>query len=159
MGVSSAIIAREDIRGQFKYRHKHGKESFVSRSDKHHVIKEGVVIRFAVKSWDEELLHFFGSLKPVHTGSVSWLDKYLVEATTNRFQLNLVTKFWERPFLNFESSISNDFVAMLRRGQVTKKQKDKSMLVQVLFYMFDFRVEHPDVIYLFGKFNLCDLNL
>ncbi|KAJ4839718.1 hypothetical protein Tsubulata_041011 [Turnera subulata] len=49
MGVSSAIIAREDIRGQFKYRHKHGKESFVSRSDKHHVIKEGVVIRFAVK--------------------------------------------------------------------------------------------------------------
>lgn len=37
-------------------------------------------------SFDEEILHVYGSLTPNHTGSIHWLDKNLeVVANTDRF--------------------------------------------------------------------------
>ncbi|CAK9184144.1 unnamed protein product [Ilex paraguariensis] len=79
LGFSSAIIIQEDIRDEFKYKVKHGKEVFVSRGNKRHQIEVGTIIRFIVKSFDEEVLHICGSLVPDHTGSVGWLDKNLEE--------------------------------------------------------------------------------
>ncbi|GLT92027.1 hypothetical protein SLE2022_098860 [Rubroshorea leprosula] len=75
LGFSAAIITAENIRHEFKYKTKRGEEQFVSRSHKQHVIKAGAVIRFIVKSFDEEILHIFGSLIPTHTGSIHWLDR------------------------------------------------------------------------------------
>ncbi|RVX03398.1 hypothetical protein CK203_019823 [Vitis vinifera] len=105
LGFSSAIITDEEIRGEFKYKIKHGEAVFVSRSHKRHVIKVGTMIRFLVKRmygyisgnkhlmdptywrmWavlllDEEILHISGSLNPPHTGSILWLDKKLEDAS------------------------------------------------------------------------------
>ncbi|XP_038898978.1 uncharacterized protein LOC120086413 isoform X3 [Benincasa hispida] len=81
LGFASAVITNEDIRDEFKHRTKHGEEMFVSRAHKHHVIKVGTMIRFLVKSFDEEILHIAGSLVPSHTGSIHWLEKNSVEGT------------------------------------------------------------------------------
>ncbi|XP_059303792.1 uncharacterized protein LOC132055809 isoform X1 [Lycium ferocissimum] len=74
LGFSSAVIAEEDIREDFKYKIKHGKEVFVSRSNKKHRIKVGTTLRFSVKNFDEEILHICGSLVPANTGNVQWLE-------------------------------------------------------------------------------------
>ncbi|GMY15366.1 putative dna-directed rna polymerase i subunit rpa43 [Fagus crenata] len=79
LGFSSAIISDEDIREEFNYKIKHGDEQFGSRSHKRHVIKVGTVIRFLVKSFDEEILHISGSLVPANTGSIRWLARHLEE--------------------------------------------------------------------------------
>ncbi|KAK3231770.1 hypothetical protein Dsin_003651 [Dipteronia sinensis] len=75
LGFSSATIIDEDIREEFKYIAKHGDELYASRSKKRHKIKVGTMIRFLVKSFDEEILHISGSLIPAHTGSIRCLDK------------------------------------------------------------------------------------
>nr|DAD24492.1 TPA_asm: hypothetical protein HUJ06_025956 [Nelumbo nucifera] len=49
LGFSSASIAEEDIREEFRYRIKHGEEVFASTSHKRHVIKVGSMIQFLVK--------------------------------------------------------------------------------------------------------------
>ncbi|KAI3460381.1 hypothetical protein Pfo_017044 [Paulownia fortunei] len=77
LGFSSAVIADEDIRDEFKHKYKHGKEVYVSRSHKKHKIKVGTILRFSVKSFDEEILHMSGSLLADHTGCARWLDKNL----------------------------------------------------------------------------------
>ncbi|XP_052308672.1 uncharacterized protein LOC7493952 isoform X2 [Populus trichocarpa] len=64
LGFSSAIITDENIRNELKYKAKHGEGVYVSRYHKRHVIKVGAVIRFEVKSLDEEILHISGSLIP-----------------------------------------------------------------------------------------------
>ncbi|PPR96476.1 hypothetical protein GOBAR_AA24202 [Gossypium barbadense] len=79
LGFSSAIITAENIRGEFKYRTKDKEELFASKSHKRHVIKVGTMIRFLVKSFDEEILHIIGSLISAHTGSIRWLDRHLEE--------------------------------------------------------------------------------
>ncbi|XP_076928450.1 uncharacterized protein LOC143592404 [Bidens hawaiensis] len=79
LGFSSATIIEEDIREEFDYKVKHGKELFASSVNKKHKIEIDSVIRFVVKSFDEEVLHISGSLLPSHTGNVSWLDKYADE--------------------------------------------------------------------------------
>ncbi|KAK6131268.1 hypothetical protein DH2020_034989 [Rehmannia glutinosa] len=79
LGFSSAFIADEDIRDDFKHKIKRGKEVYVSRSHKKHKIEVGTILRFAVKSFDEEILHISGSLVADHTGSSQWLDKNLNE--------------------------------------------------------------------------------
>ncbi|OWM64254.1 hypothetical protein CDL15_Pgr018826 [Punica granatum] len=82
LGFASAVIIGEDIREDFRYKNKNGKELYCSRSQKHHLIKVGMMIRFMVKSLDEEILHISGSLLPAHTGSISWLDKNSTEIST-----------------------------------------------------------------------------
>ncbi|KAG6785694.1 hypothetical protein POTOM_007271 [Populus tomentosa] len=83
LGFSSAIVTDENIRNELKYKFKHGEGVYVSRYHKRHVIKVGAVIRFVVKSLDEEILHISGSLIPANTGSVHWLDKYYADAGTD----------------------------------------------------------------------------
>ncbi|XAR61677.1 hypothetical protein NMG60_11016164 [Bertholletia excelsa] len=75
LGFSSAIITEEDIREEFKFKVKRNQEGFTSKSHKRHKIKVGTILRFLVKSFDEDILHMSGSLLPAHTGSVRWLDK------------------------------------------------------------------------------------
>ncbi|XP_062165510.1 uncharacterized protein LOC133872023 [Alnus glutinosa] len=77
LGFSSAVITDEDVRKEFKYKTKHGEELYASRSHKPHVIKVGTMIRFLVKSFDEEILHISGSLVPTNTGSIRWLAKHM----------------------------------------------------------------------------------
>ncbi|GAB4839103.1 hypothetical protein Ancab_028631 [Ancistrocladus abbreviatus] len=55
-GFSAAIIIKEDICDEFKFKIRNGREVFKSRLHKHHVMKVGTVICFQVKSFDEE--HF-----------------------------------------------------------------------------------------------------
>lgn len=83
LGFSSAIIAEKDIREEFVCKTKRGQEVYASRTNKRHVIKVGTVIRFLVKSFDEEILHVYGSLIPEHTGSIYWLDKNLEVVSHN----------------------------------------------------------------------------
>lgn len=40
-------------------------------------------------SFDEEILHIFGSLSPDHTGSIRWLDKKSEDVSVDRFKLIL----------------------------------------------------------------------
>ncbi|XP_057417983.1 uncharacterized protein LOC130712159 [Lotus japonicus] len=77
LGFSSVVITDKEIRDEFIYRKKRGKDTFVSKLNKRHVIKVGAMIRFSVKSFDEEILHVYGSLIPDNTGSMHWLDKNL----------------------------------------------------------------------------------
>ncbi|TKY65312.1 DNA-directed RNA polymerase I subunit rpa43 [Spatholobus suberectus] len=85
LGFSSAIIAEKDIREEFVCKTKRGQDVYASSSHKRHVIKVGTMIRFLVKSFDEEILHVYGSLIPEHTGSISWLDKNLeIDSHTDR---------------------------------------------------------------------------
>ncbi|CAL9176208.1 uncharacterized protein LOC135673656 [Musa acuminata AAA Group] len=79
LGFSSAAIMLEDIREEFRYKIKHGAGVFASSSHKRHVIKTGSMIRFLVKSLDEEILHISGSLVPPHTGCIRWLSRHGVE--------------------------------------------------------------------------------
>ncbi|XP_038700161.1 uncharacterized protein LOC119997308 isoform X2 [Tripterygium wilfordii] len=75
LGFSSAIIAYEDIRKEFKYETRKGEEVFANRLNKRHVIKVGTMIRFLIKSFDEAVLHISGSLMPDNTGSIRRLDR------------------------------------------------------------------------------------
>ncbi|XP_074320739.1 uncharacterized protein LOC141657406 isoform X1 [Silene latifolia] len=75
LGFSAAIITDENIRDEFKFKIKHGREIFRSTSHKRHVIKLGTTIRFLVKSFDEETLHISGSLEQPTTGDIRWLSK------------------------------------------------------------------------------------
>ncbi|MFS7977420.1 hypothetical protein Hanom_Chr10g00903761 [Helianthus anomalus] len=88
LGFSSATIIDEDIREEFDYKVKHGKELFASSVNKRHKIEIETVVRFVVKSFDEETLHLSGSLLQPNTGNVNWLDKYaeedLVESNTKK---------------------------------------------------------------------------
>ncbi|CDP07419.1 unnamed protein product [Coffea canephora] len=79
LGFSAAAIMAEDIREEFKFKAKPGKEVFRSTIHKKHRIKIGTIIRFVVKSFDEEILHVSGSLLPAHTGCVKWLERHLEE--------------------------------------------------------------------------------
>ncbi|KAG9458740.1 hypothetical protein H6P81_003248 [Aristolochia fimbriata] len=76
LGFSSAVITSDDIREEFRYNLKHGEEVFASSSHKKHVIKVGAMLRFSVKSFDEDILHICGSLVPTDTGCISWLSKH-----------------------------------------------------------------------------------
>ncbi|KAG9445061.1 hypothetical protein H6P81_016401 [Aristolochia fimbriata] len=75
-GFSSAVITSDDILEEFRYNLKHGEEVFASSSHKKHVIKVGTMLRFSVKSFDEDILHICGSLVPTDTGCISWLSKH-----------------------------------------------------------------------------------
>ncbi|XP_073135793.1 uncharacterized protein [Henckelia pumila] len=77
LGFSAAVIGVEDIREEFKHKSKRGEEVFVSVSYRKHKIKVGTVLRFLVKSFDEEVLHISGSLTADNTGCARWLDKNL----------------------------------------------------------------------------------
>ncbi|GAB2214796.1 hypothetical protein Droror1_Dr00019160 [Drosera rotundifolia] len=86
LGFSACVISEEDIREELKYKIKHDQEVFRSRYHKKHVIRVGSVIRFLVKSFDEDMLHISGSLVPACTGSVLWFannmkDQYFPNRT------------------------------------------------------------------------------
>ncbi|EPS66698.1 hypothetical protein M569_08078, partial [Genlisea aurea] len=74
LGFAWGSIAEGDIRDDLKLKSKK-KRIIVSRSHKKHKIKVGTMIRFIVKSFDEEMLHVTGSLLADSTGSAKWLDK------------------------------------------------------------------------------------
>lgn len=84
LGFSSAAIMLEDIRGEFKYKTRDGVATFTSRFHKHHLIKVGSIIRFIVKSMDEEMLHITGSLVPPNTGCIWWLSKHGVDDVSQK---------------------------------------------------------------------------
>ncbi|XP_048132365.1 uncharacterized protein LOC115754685 isoform X2 [Rhodamnia argentea] len=75
LGFASAVIIDEDVREEFEYRTKHGKEVYRSKAHRRHVIEVGTMVRFLVKSLDREILHICGSLEPSNTGSIHWLDQ------------------------------------------------------------------------------------
>ncbi|MFS7911218.1 hypothetical protein Hanom_Chr02g00115511 [Helianthus anomalus] len=52
--------------------------------NKRHKIEIETVVRFVVKSFDEETLHLSGSLLQPNTGNVNWLDKYAEEDLVER---------------------------------------------------------------------------
>ncbi|KAF3330291.1 hypothetical protein FCM35_KLT03645 [Carex littledalei] len=64
-----------------------GVDAFVSRLDKKHAIKVGSMIRFSVKSVDEELIHVTGSLLQPNTGCLRRLCKHWSDdASHDRFE-------------------------------------------------------------------------
>ncbi|KAH8509564.1 hypothetical protein H0E87_011354 [Populus deltoides] len=142
LGFSSAIITDENIRNELKYKAKHGEGVYVSRYHKRHVIKVGAVIRFEVKSLDEEILHISGSLIPanagsVHcldeeilhisgslipanTGSVHWLDKYFVDAATDS---NKETKTEEEMEMQEQITVGGEMLSFVNDHEIKKSKK------------------------------------
>ncbi|KAJ6920832.1 DNA-directed RNA polymerase I subunit RPA43 isoform X1 [Populus alba x Populus x berolinensis] len=120
LGFSSAIITDENIRNELKYKAKHGEGAYVSRYHKRHVIKVGAVIRFEVKSLDEEILHISGSLIPANTGSVHWLDKYFVDAATDS---NKETKTEEEMEMQEQITVGGETLSFVNDHEIKKSKK------------------------------------
>ncbi|KAL9395063.1 hypothetical protein Peur_014348 [Populus x canadensis] len=120
LGFSSAIITDENIRNEIKYKAKHGEGVYVSRYHKRHVIKVGAVIRFEVKSLDEEILHISGSLIPANTGSVHWLDKYFVDAATDS---NKETKTKEEMEMQEQITVGGETLSFVNDHEIKKSKK------------------------------------
>jgi len=76
LGTCSAVITSEDIRKEFVYKYKEGNGLLESKKHKKHIIKQGTMLRFTVKSLDEELLHVTGSLTTPNTGCIRYLSKH-----------------------------------------------------------------------------------
>uniref|UniRef100_A0A7N0UF17 DNA-directed RNA polymerase subunit n=1 Tax=Kalanchoe fedtschenkoi TaxID=63787 RepID=A0A7N0UF17_KALFE len=74
LGLCSATITADDIRGEFDFKTKNGKEICYSTRHKSHEIRAGTMLRFLVKSWDAETLIISGSMVPRHTGCIRWLE-------------------------------------------------------------------------------------
>ncbi|CAM8980127.1 hypothetical protein QQ045_001828 [Rhodiola kirilowii] len=74
LGLCSVTITADDIREEFEFKTKNGEEICHSTRHRSHKIKAGTMIRFFVKSWDEETLIISGSLIPKHTGCIRWLE-------------------------------------------------------------------------------------
>ncbi|EES17120.1 hypothetical protein BDA96_08G128400 [Sorghum bicolor] len=80
LGLFSVAIMSEDIHEKFRFKRKSDRGKYVSRTDKHHVIKRGTMIRFSVKRVDTEMnCHITGSLIPPHTGCMRWLSVHDTE--------------------------------------------------------------------------------
>ncbi|XP_008466500.2 uncharacterized protein LOC103503892 isoform X2 [Cucumis melo] len=123
LGFASAVITYEDIRDEFKHRTKHGEEMFVSRAHKHHVIKVGTMIRFLVKSFDEEILHISGSLVPSHTGSIHWLEKNSVEGSVSMSKKKMREN---EGGVMLQDSVGTDVNAVILNDHQPKTKKQKT---------------------------------
>ncbi|KAH9759002.1 SHS2 Rpb7-N domain-containing protein [Citrus sinensis] len=139
LGFSSAIITDQDIREEFNYTTKYGEEVFASRSHKWHVIKVGTMIRFLVKSFDEEILHISGSLIPARTGSIRWLDKksknvcLADSSTTKRREVEGKSEMQDNETVGAAvSSVSNDH-------QIKKSKKRRWIYKQAIHLVNDTR--------------------
>ncbi|KAL0553387.1 hypothetical protein IC582_007281 [Cucumis melo] len=124
LGFASAVITYEDIRDEFKHRTKHGEEMFVSRAHKHHVIKVGTMIRFLVKSFDEEILHISGSLVPSHTGSIHWLEKNSVEGSVSMSSKKKMRE--NEGGVMLQDSVGTDVNAVILNDHQPKTKKQKT---------------------------------
>ncbi|KAH9759003.1 SHS2 Rpb7-N domain-containing protein [Citrus sinensis] len=136
LGFSSAIITDQDIREEFNYTTKYGEEVFASRSHKWHVIKVGTMIRFLVKSFDEEILHISGSLIPARTGSIRWLDKksknvcLADSSTTKRREVEGKSEMQDNETVGAAvSSVSND-----HQIKKSKKRRDGALFSMYIFH-------------------------
>uniref|UniRef100_A0A7N0ZUE1 DNA-directed RNA polymerase subunit n=1 Tax=Kalanchoe fedtschenkoi TaxID=63787 RepID=A0A7N0ZUE1_KALFE len=86
LGLCSATVSADDIRGEFDFKTKDGEETCYSTRHKSHKIRVGTILRFLVKSWDAETLIISGSMVPKHTGCIRWLElKSKQHATPIRF--------------------------------------------------------------------------
>lgn len=74
LGFCSVTITPDNIRGEFEFKSQNGEEICYSTRHKSHKIKAGTMLRFLVKSWDEDTLIIAGSLVPKHTGCIRWLE-------------------------------------------------------------------------------------
>ncbi|GFP95288.1 probable DNA-directed RNA polymerase i subunit rpa43 [Phtheirospermum japonicum] len=102
LGFSSVSIADVDIRNDFKHKAKGGHESYISRSNIKHTIKVGTILRFVVKSFDEEILHISGSLVDNRTGCARWLDKNVDEwSQVDRLTFSQLYEFVWTPLFFF----------------------------------------------------------
>lgn len=113
LGFSSVVIADHDIRDEFKHKSKSGEEVFVSRTNRKHKIKVGTILRFSVKSFDEDILHISGSLLAHHTGCARWLDKNLDEwsradSTATKRNIGDGNRVNDRVMIDGESSLKNE---------------------------------------------------
>ncbi|KAJ3681085.1 hypothetical protein LUZ60_015574 [Juncus effusus] len=86
LGFASAAIMSYEIRNEFKYKEEIEGEGAAFASSKHekHSIKIGSMIRFLVKSVDEEIIHVNGSLSEQNTGCIKWLSKHASDDTHDR---------------------------------------------------------------------------
>lgn len=126
LGFSSATIIEEDIRKEFHFKVKHGEEVFVSTANKSHKIKVGSIVRFIVKSFDEEILHVSGSLLPAHTGSVRWLNKNtedLPQADSNTKKRRVSEG--DPEMLEHDKVMANEEMLSLKVDHRKKKSKKK----------------------------------
>ncbi|XP_062109270.1 uncharacterized protein LOC133819908 [Humulus lupulus] len=123
LGFSSAVITDEDIRDEFVYKTKNEEEVFSSKFHKRHVIKVGSVIRFLVKSLDEEVLHISGSLVPENTGSIHWLANHSEDLGVNDSEKKRKIKE-ESVLLDPGSTVSGEALSINNEHRI-KKSKGK----------------------------------
>ncbi|PON93862.1 Nucleic acid-binding, OB-fold containing protein [Trema orientale] len=124
LGFSSAVITDEDIRNEFVYKTKNGEEVFSSKVHKRHVIKVGTMIRFLVKSLDEEILHISGSLAPDHTGSIHWLANHLEDVTVTDRSKKKRREDEEESVLQDHGTVSVEALS-INNHRRSKKSKEK----------------------------------
>ncbi|KAK2997310.1 hypothetical protein RJ639_026258, partial [Escallonia herrerae] len=128
LGFSSATIIQEDIREEFKYKVRHGKEVYGSRFQKQHMIKVGAVIRFAVKRFDEEVLHISGSLLLPQTGNVCWLDKHLQDSQAESSTKKRRETEEKVELLELDKDIIEPEMSSLKPDHQTKKSKRRRII-------------------------------
>ncbi|XP_060673765.1 uncharacterized protein LOC107420376 isoform X2 [Ziziphus jujuba] len=124
LGFSSATIIDEDIREEFLFKTKHEEEVFISKFHKRHVIKIGNMLRFLVKSFDEEILHISGSLVPPHTGSIWWLDRHSKEVSQPD-RGNKSREAEEETILQANGTVGGTEVFSINNDHKIKKSKRK----------------------------------
>ncbi|CAI9115724.1 OLC1v1016710C1 [Oldenlandia corymbosa var. corymbosa] len=130
LGFSSAIIMDSDIREEFRYKAKHGKEVFKSTVHRKHRIRVGTIMRFVVKSFDEEIIHISGSLLPVHTGCVKWLEKHVEELSQSESNTKKRKAIKETGEVYAVDKVATDGekvpVVVSKTNVKSKKRKDRS---------------------------------
>ncbi|WJX77334.1 hypothetical protein P8452_60654 [Trifolium repens] len=124
LGFSAAIITVKDIRAEFIYRMKHEKGVYASKSHKRHVIKKDTMIRFMVKSFDEETLQVYGSLVPDNTGCIHWLDKNL-EVVSHSDRSTKKRENESKPLMSDKDALDGEpsTVDTVQKLKKSKKQK------------------------------------
>lgn len=120
LGFATAIITEKDIRGEFKFTMKHG--VFASKYHKRHVIKKGTMLRFSVKSFDEDQIYVYGSLVPDNTGNIQWLDKNL-EVVSHTDRSTKKRENEGKPLRSDKDALELSTVDTPQRLKMSKKQK------------------------------------
>ncbi|KAL3640960.1 hypothetical protein CASFOL_015928 [Castilleja foliolosa] len=121
LGFSSVSIAHADIRDDFKHTSKGGKECYISQSNQKHTIRVGTIIRFVVKSFDEEILHMSGSLVDNRTGCARYLDKNVDEWS----QHDSTTKKRKTENPENEKLAMEEETSSLKKNEQVKKSKKR----------------------------------
>ncbi|WMV41257.1 hypothetical protein MTR67_034642 [Solanum verrucosum] len=135
LGLSSAVIADEDIQEDFKYKIKHGKEVFVSISHKNHRIKIGTTLRQLEHGCLKELLPDLYNITTSPNASLSTVKgQEGVDQMERHIRFNEHYDFTDRIMdLNFYGYIIDKFKIMSEETTTAGGRTLKQLLAEFVW--------------------------